>query len=228
MPLWIKSVVVCSIGITIVSQSYALQLSEILKNPRRFDAQSVSLTGVADVEGDQFILYENAEAALKTELNHAIFVRQPVSTVNLDRLRGRWVKVIGILDAERHGPRGIGFACDVLLQHVSLAGGRLVRLPVGVLGRFRNETGTDVHVKLFDNHSGLYAEFDVPRQGFNGLAVKSGQVIVTTLGGSAVTKGDILVNVEPRLTLTGETAILYFRITTHGVESVAPNVGKKW
>src|SRR5437867_151596 len=93
---------------------------DVAKNPRTYHKQQVSVLGVALVQGSSsFVLYEDAQAAREyagSPKSLAIATRIDASPDENQKYDGRWVRVTGIVDANRHGRWN--FPCEILLQRV--------------------------------------------------------------------------------------------------------------
>lgn len=206
---------------SLVASAALNNFEEVVRHPQKFDREQVSLVGLAHVAGDRFYLYRDVAAASRIDLSNAIFVRQKENGPSYAGFNNQWVSVTGIIAADLHGPLGFGFPCELLVQDVHLAKRNQERQWVSDIGEFRNETPRTVHLRLFDRRHSTYAEFDIGPGGTNGVGIRNGTVVVTTLSGMAVATSRL--EIPPR-TNDGNEPIerkFFYRITTRKVEPVS-------
>jgi hypothetical protein len=202
---------------------------QVVTHRRAFHDKSVSLVGLALIDGDRFYLYDSVAAAAKVDLSHGVFVRQKENGPSYDHYNNRWLRVTGILDVDLHGPLGFGFPCEILLKDVQLLKRPAEKQWPSDVGQFRNEMRTPIHIALSHPAGYVYAEFDVGVGGVNGVAVHNGQVTVRTVSGATVTNGQL--TLPPRTHRRDEPVErrFYYRITPDGkFESVPAAEGNGW
>ena len=200
------------------SQSQATQLSDVLGNPGRYNHKELTLIGVARVEGDSFVLYEDPIAASKLDGSKGIYVEQKRGGPDYDRLDRQWVQLIGILDAGKQ---------SISVQHVEpvAARPRPDVKDVTTYGVFNNETPTDVHVTLLNETGSAYAELSIGLKESNRSAIYKGTAIATTASGVEVARGAItpphLSSNEQYLRRDSHKRIAYYHIKSGKIEPMA-------
>jgi hypothetical protein len=207
-------------------QSY---FEEVVSHPRAFHDKSISLVGLALIDGDRFYLFESATAAARVDLSRAVFVRQKEHGPSYDQYNNRWLKVTGILDADLHGPLGLGFPCEILLKNVAVLKRPPEKQWPSDVGFFRNEMRSPIRVALSYPDGFVYGECDVGPDGVNGMAVHSGQVTITTGQGTAVIKSDLVIPPRTRQPVEPVERKFYYRITSRGqFQAVPAAAARQW
>ena len=140
--------------------SIPVQFNDLLKDPRHYHAQRITVEGVARVEGESFVLcgtLRDAEGFAQPSKD--ISVAQKVGGKSYDDLDNQWVAVTGVVDADRHGMWN--FPCEILLEAVRPLPRPGGKKRVIIRATFRNQASQRVYVALMDYRSGKYAEFDL-------------------------------------------------------------------
>jgi hypothetical protein len=105
--------------ILLIAASDGSEFQRLLANPFAYHKKRVCLVGFAHVEGESFVLYENAKAAAQFSDSRAVSVAQQIGGSSYDRLNNRWVKIVGIVDAHSHGLWNL--PCEILLERAEVA-----------------------------------------------------------------------------------------------------------
>lgn len=216
-----------ALAILLVASSSPVAFKDVLQNPRAYHHQRVSVSGVARVEGESFVLYDNLRDAEKLAgPSKAISVAQKVNERTHDDLDNHWVTITGIVDADRHGMWN--YSCEILLENV-----QALRRPAGkkrivITGTFRNQTSTSVHVALRDTKAGKYAEFELGPTGIDEVAIQGGSVEATDLAGKLVAQLKLLSPNANAYYYDPARHTYFYRISDGKIERVPPNEGKKW
>lgn len=204
--------------VLLASRSHAGQLSDVLRNPRAYDHKEVALIGVARVEGDSFVLYEDPVAASKLDGSKGIYVEQKRGGPDYDRFDREWVKLIGIVDAEKR---------SVSVERVEAvpARPRPEIKDVTTYGVFQNETPNEVQITLLNETGREYGELSIGPNESNRSAIYKGTAIATTLAGAEVARGAItppdLSPSEQYLPRDSDKRIVYYRVRSGKIEAVA-------
>lgn len=144
-----------------------------------------------------------------------------------DKYDNRWVKITGVVDANRHG--GWGYPCVIFLDRV-----RPLPLPpagkphVVIEGVFRNEGSQTAEVVLFDKAGEMYAEFTIPAHEANGSAIRKGMAEIRESPGKVIAKYDLLLSDQDARYFDPATHTYFYRIANGKVEGVSPKEAKSW
>jgi hypothetical protein len=220
-------------GITILAaflatNSWAVDFNQVLRNPRAYHHQRVTLTGVARVQGLSFDLYGNsADANDFRATEKALSISLPVTERNYDRYDNRWVRIVGVVDANRHGR--IGYPCVILLENlqpikISPAG----KPHVAIEGVFKNDDLTAVSIVLLDTAAKMYAEFSVPAGEMNGTGIRKGTAEVKDSSGKVIARYNHLLSNQDAGYFDPVAHIYYYRLAKGKIEGVGPKDAKKW
>src|SRR5205807_7417340 len=88
-----------------------VKFDDLVINPARFDRKTVTITGLADVEGDGFWVWRDGQALKHVDVKRGIFIAHeiprgaefsPYARANL-----HFVRVTGIVDTRIHGHLGM-------------------------------------------------------------------------------------------------------------------------
>jgi hypothetical protein len=208
--------------------SLAVDFNQVLRNPRAYHHQHVTLTGVARVQGLSFDLYGNsADANDFRAIDKALSISPPITGPKYDRYDNRWVRIVGVVDANRHGR--IGYPCVILLETlqplpISPAG----KLHVAIEGVFKNDDLAAVNIVLFDTAGKMYAQFDVPAGEMNGTGIRKGIAEVRDSSGRIITRYDRFLSNQDAGYFDPVDHIYYYRLAKRKVEGVRPKEAKKW
>lgn len=213
------------VAFLLLANSPPTDFGQVINDPREVDGKRVSLVGIAQIEGNRFALYQDAQAASKGQLSRAVFVRQRIDGPRYDQFNNHWLKVTGIVDAEQHGPLGGSYACEIFLERIQ----PLPRPPLQdstIYALFRNETRNPVTVEA--SWQGGYAKFNLGPGGINSVAIREGRVVVTTSSGKPVAKGNLVSLRSGQRYFDSDRRTFYYRITDGRVELVPLSEAKGW
>lgn len=102
----------CIFGVAHTCVAAEVKFDDVVNNPSRFDRKRVTITGLADVEGDGFWVWRDGRALERVDVKRAIFIAyeiprhaviSPYAHANL-----HFVKVTGTIDTRIHGHLGDG------------------------------------------------------------------------------------------------------------------------
>jgi hypothetical protein len=216
------------LAVFLATNSLAVDFNQVLGNPRAYHHQRVTLTGVARVQGLSFDLYGNsADANNYRAINKALSISPPIDGPKYDRYDNRWVRIVGIVDANQHGR--IGYPCVILLENLQPLPTSAAGKPhVVIEGVFRNDDSTAVNVVLFDTARKMYAEFGVPPGEINGTGIRKGTAEVQDRSGRIITRYNRFLSNQDSEYFDSENHIYYYHLTQGKLEGVRPNQAKKW
>lgn len=166
--------------VQLASADDQVSLRRLLAQPNAFRQASVSTSGLAYIDGDRFVLFQDVRAAKTMDLRRAISVAVSAKQ-DYGRFNRWWIEITGIVAPDDHGPHFGGFACGITLKSAKPLYKEKEKLWLTDLGEFRNATGIPVEVRLTSTQGG--AVFELAPNGWNSVAVKTGSVAVSTLAG---------------------------------------------
>lgn len=216
------------LSLLFVATSSAADFKELARNPAAYHHHRVTVTGVARVEGLTFELYANpADAGSYAHADKAISISQNVEGPRYDKYDNRWVKVVGVVDAKRHGMWG--YPCIIFLESVQpLPLPAAGKQHVVISGVFRNDDSKAVSIVLFDQAGKMYAEFPVPGHETNGTGVRKGTAEIRELSGKIMSRYSRLLSDQDSRYLDAATHTYYYHIVSGKVEGVSPLEAKNW
>lgn len=206
----------------------SVDFDHLIGNPRTYKGKHVSVTGVAQVDGTSFTLFQPPHR----ELSRTIFVGQKVGKPHYNHLDNHWVKITGIVDTDE---RNI-FACKVFLENVDA----LPRPPVPSIRVFcvvLNEGPATVRVELVNKAGNESTDMTLSPGEIHKTAVVEGQAKVYTPSESLFTGKLLSSCVVPSEKLAPEffdssTRTFYFRIRNGKIALVRPQeattLKKRW
>jgi hypothetical protein len=214
--------------VLLVARSSATELKELVRNPAAYHHRRVTVIGVARVEGLTFELYANpADASSYARADRALSISQNAEGPRYDKYDNRWVKLVGVVDANRHGMWG--YPCIIFLESVQpLAVPPAGKQHVVISGAFRNDDSRDVSIVLFDQAGKTYAEFPVPGRGTNGTGLRRGTAEIREPSGNIISRYSGLLSDQDARYLDAVSQTYYYHITKGKIEGVSPNDAKKW
>jgi hypothetical protein len=202
----------------------AATFQEVLKNPRAYDHQRVSVVGVVRGDGPEFYFYQNANDAKAAVKGPTFLVVGPDDWKGQGPYDMRKVRITGRVDARRHG--FWGHRATILLEKIEVLSDR-VAPPSSPFVVFCNEGSKRVSVHF--GPAGVEATFD--------LDPKERIELPYMMAGSAIKvfspKGALIVqeNVRPERNspyYDKENAAYFYRITDSKIERVLPSEAKSW
>jgi hypothetical protein len=211
-----------------ISHAFALDVAELVANPRQFQGQRVTVEGVARVQGLSFQLYRNAGEAKKYgPEDKAVEVSTRIKGPRYDQYDNRWVQVTGRLaDASSASAY---YGCTIFLDQVKL----LARPPAGkphvvteVL--FRNAGESDVQVVLKNERGRFYAEFPVPRNAVDGAGIRKGTAEVRNQSGRVIAKTTLLSSPDDGRYFDAKKRAYYYEIANGKIRRVTPQEAATW
>jgi hypothetical protein len=219
------------IGLTPPLFAAEVQFDDVIKNPSRFNHQRVTVTGLAEVQGDTFDLWRDARACKEVDNKHYMFVaqhfpagarRNPCEYANL-----HFVKVTGFIETSIHGHLGMD-PCSLVLEHVEVLPGPRLKQFLPILGFFRNETVKKINLRAYwRGHDGT-SSFGIPPGNIDCFAIEKGRVEATTVNDKTFAQCELI---PPRLIdqfYDRQTKAYYFRISENRIEPVLPQNARGW
>jgi len=219
---------VAILAVFVTTNCLAVDFNQVLRNPRAYHHQRVTITGVARVQGLSFDLYGNSGDANNVRaIDRALSISPQIKGPKYDRYDNRWVKIVGVVDADRHGR--IGYPCVIFLEDIQ-------PLPISPAGKphvviegvFRNEDSTAVNIVLFDTVGKMYAEFGVPAGDMNGTGIRKGTAEVKDSSGRNIGRYDRFLSNQDAEYFDPVGHIYYYQIANGKVKGVKPTEAKKW
>lgn len=207
--------------VNIASAQNKSAFQQLIADPKAFHGKRITLTGVAEISGAEFILYPDERAA-----------RRGAPTVSLnvdfngkrhDYLTGHWMEVTGTVDAQRRGTFGTDVSELNNVQYIVLAKQPLSNLHV--IGVFRNETSASVLVTVYrtDGHS----KFEIPPGDTRTQGIDNAVTVeVRTKSGIVVAKAAL--DHSSKRYFDSHNRRFYYRIKRDRVETVLPKEAKGW
>lgn len=198
---------------------HQLDLQRAIKESRKYDGKAISVSGVAFVDKDYFVLYANISAARKTNLKQAIFVRQHRNRPSFDQYHRHWVQITGTMNADLHGPLGFGFPCEVLLEGIRSLGGPTVNLWLRDEGIFQNKTGENIRITYFRPDG--YEKIDLAPDGLSSMTVyDKKELIATNVRGKVICKSVLSLPLRANTTFEQIDRRFFYVITRNGIKMV--------
>jgi hypothetical protein len=193
---------------------------DVLKNYSRFEDQRVTIVGVAEVHGGDFLLWDVGDRQhknLKRSISASWDPRLPnypsgttishYTYVNLRR-----VKVTGVVDTHFHGRWG-NLPFQLRLDRVQvLSGGRQRQFLVDI-GIFHNAMSAPIQVHLHNRSGFECAEMSgVEPNGSDDSAIEEGFAEITSLSGKPIAKCKISLSGSSKSYYDSYKHAFYYRI----------------
>jgi hypothetical protein len=184
-----------------------------------YDGRAVSITGVAQIDENRFVVFRDEETAQKEDLTHSIFVSQHRESRNYVRFNRTWVEILGTMNADLHGPFGSGYPCEILLERITPIRPVKKKLWLADLGEFHNATSTRVRVEISTGDGG--ARFELLPSGKNTVGIHPGTIAVSDMSGKQLFK--VPLAIPPRNSRADEPddRLFAYVITKTGVALIA-------
>lgn len=228
-----------ALALLLPQASFAIDFKELLRDPRAYHNQRVSLLGVARVKGPSFFLFENPADAKSWDDSEEIArgkAASPAPTIIVapprgssmdenDRYDRSWVSVTGIVDAYSHGRWN--YPCTLLLEHVKGLSPPLFKSPL-ILSVFRNDSVETVKIRLFNARHGFYAEFDLGPGELDDLETQTGTAEVTSTSGKMLAEYRMPELVRGSEYFDEENYAFYFKFKDGKINRVSPDAAKSW
>jgi hypothetical protein len=203
----------------------ATDFKSLLGNPKAYDGQRVSITGIVIGNGPEFELFQNVSDALNVRSDSRAFYI--IAKGKWSRTRPydlHWVRVTGTVNANRHG--FWGYACEISLEKIeALSAGPLTTQPMP-FGVFRNETRQTVSVRLFES-SRPQAGFQLGPGDSVSLPINDGRIEVFGVSGALLAKGTLGAQQDSTF-YDRKFGAFYYRITGSRIEKVSPASVNYW
>lgn len=193
---------------------------EALSNSRFYDGRALSVTGVAQIDENRFVIFRDEETARKGDLTHSIFVSQRNRAHNYARFNRNWVEILGTMNADLHGPFGSGYPCEILLERLTPIRPAKEKLWLKDLGEFHNTTSARIRVELASTDGG--ARFDLLPSGKNTVGIHPGTIAVIQMSGQQLFKIPLPIPPRTRRANEPDDRVFAYVITTTGVELTIP------
>jgi len=207
-----------------------VKFDDLVDNPTRFDRKRVTITGLADVEGDGFWVWRDGRALRCVDVKRAIFIAyeipakaaiSPYAHANL-----HFVRVTGTVDTRIHGHLGMD-PFSIVLEKVEVLPGPRQKQFLPILVWFRNDSNREVELDVRSPPTGAW--FTVAPQGTSSSAIEKGKAtaIAKTHAGKIIAQ---CVLTPPRFEgfYDREKYAYYFRITNNTIEPVLPSEARKY
>jgi hypothetical protein len=197
------------------SAASSSDFERLLANPQAFDGKRVTLTGVASIGGAEFYLYPNEDEARKA--GTAVFVNRNLEGPRYDKFSDHWLKITGIVNAERHGPFN-NDPCEIWLEHFEVLRKASVRHR-NIYGVFRNDTSSLVNITIYRPDG--YSNFGMPpRETSTEGITKEDRAVVTTATGKLIAKSNLVPLGTSSRYFDSAHHSYYYRITDTKIEMV--------
>lgn len=129
--------------------------NDVLLNPARFNKQHVTITGIAEVVGDDFYLWGDVAARQRFEPKTSIFVLQNFSLprypgTNISRYSPanfRWTEVTGVVNTNFHGRFG-ELPFGLMLERVQILPGLRLKQFLDIIVWFKNDTSHELKMDV--------------------------------------------------------------------------------
>lgn len=224
---WKASMTVIGLGL-IATRTLGLASSDfqlLLADPSAFEGKRVTLTGVASVDGAEFFLYPNTQAAKEGNLSRSVFVARDLKGPPYDRFNNHWLSVTGIVTAKGHGP--VGFQGPLIWLE------RVESLPYPPLpdrriyAIFRNDCADTVTVKVSAPNG--YSMFDVrPFSTAPPGVIATGTAEVTDASGKVMLRTPLPPPRSAGKYFDPLHRAYYYHITGNRIDLVRPSETTKW
>ena len=219
--------------------SFAIDLKELLRNPRAYHDQRVSIVGVARGIGAPLFLFESPADAKSWDDPEAIALGKSVSPARILIVAARrdspldendgydrcWVQVTRIVDAYSHGRWN--YACTLLLLHIERLSPPLFKSSL-ILSVFRNDSAETVKMRLFNARHGFYAEFDLGSGELDDIQTQKGTAEVTGTSGKMLAKYRMPELARSSKYFDQENYAFYFRFKDGKINRVSPDAARSW
>ena len=145
---------------------------DLLRNPSRYNRQRVSVTGIAEVVGDDFELWRDEHAVKQMDLERDIRVVQdlnlpPYPGTNVSRyspVNLHWVKITGMVDTTWHGRFGFD-RFGLMLDRVQILPGPRLKQFLWDSIWLKNDTRHRLNINVSSKGGGMMSEI-VPNEVF--------------------------------------------------------------
>jgi hypothetical protein len=228
-----------AVALLLPQASSAIDFKELLKNPRAYHNQHVSVVGVARVKGPSFFLFENPADAKSWDAPAEITRGKSTSPARTlivaprrvspmdenDRYDRSWVRVTGIVDAYSHGRWN--YPCTLLLLNVKGLSPPLFKSAL-ILSVFRNDSAESVKMRLFNSRARIYAEFDLGAGELDDVQTQKGTAEVTSTSGTTLAKYRMPELARSSEYFDEENYAFYFQFKDGKINRVSPNAAKNW
>jgi len=206
-----------------------VNFDDLVNNPARFDRRTVTISGLADVEGDGFWVWRDAQALKSVDLKGGIFIAHeiprgaefsPYAHANL-----HFVRVTGMVDTRIHGHLGMD-PFSIVLKKVEVLPGPRQRQFLPILAWFKNETHHNVDIEVKSPPTGAF--FSLGPNGMSSAAIEKGKnTAIAKTGSGTVTARYVLTHPRSARFYDQTKRAYYLRITDNGIDPVLPSEARK-
>jgi hypothetical protein len=196
----------------------------LLKNPKVYDGQTVSVVGVIRGNGPDFELYRDAKAASSVAPpSTSFFVFAPDKWKGTQPYDMRLVRVTGIVEARRHGVWGN--ACALALKRIEVLSNAPAAHPSFPVAVVRNETSEFYSIRA--GPLGVEAQLGIGPKEFLVLPRYDGTLTVLRRDGAVVARQELKITRESE-NFDSVSMVFYYRITDRRIDAVKPAEARKW
>lgn len=210
----------------------AISADELIKNPKRFEGQRVTVRGIAEDAGNRLFIYADYNAVKRGDLKR-MFVTY--LDPKLPPYRGsnygyyaytnaRWVKITGIVDMRLKGRFGFD-PFGVRLERVEVLSSRIRELLIP-LAYFRNDTNRELEVRGDYDNQGFSFSLG-PRQ-HNAIGTGKRLKVSVAVRQRQVAAFGPMTKAQWRQYFDPKRRAFYFRITYGSIELVHPKAARTW
>jgi hypothetical protein len=200
------------------------EFQRLLKNPKMFNGERVTLVGLAEIGGSEFFLYPDVQSAKRGE--NAIFVDAHILNENpYEKFNNHWLKITGIVDVGIRPPLGVG-ECSIVLERLEL----FQRPPLrddSVRAVFQNRTGETIDIKIPTPNGYSYAMRIPPDSATKATRISNGEVTVSKKSGETIAKGTLSWATADKY-FDRNSRTFYYRISNGAISRVLPREAKNW
>ena len=214
------------------SVAAAISADELIKNPKRFEGQRVTVRGIAEDGGDRLFIYADYNAIKRRDLKRMFIAYldaklPPYPGTNYGYYaytNARWVKITGIVDMRLKGRFGFD-PFGVRLERVEVLRPRIRELLIP-LAYFRNDTNREVEVRGDYANQGFSFSLG-PRQ-HNAIGTEKRLKVSATVRQREVATFGPMTEAQWRQYFDLKRRAFYFRITGGSIELVHPKAARTW
>ena len=212
----------------------AIEISadQLIKNPKKFDRQRVTVRGIADDGGTRLLIYADYNAKKRNDLKR-MFVAYvdpklgPYPGTNFGHYadtNARPVKVTGIIDARLKGMFGFD-PFGMQLERVQVLGPRIHEVLIP-LAYFRNDSKRKVEVNGSYGDQGFSVEIDPGKHDETG--VDKHLLVRILIAKREIARFGPMTDEQWHRYFDPKKRSFYFRITNNAIQLVAPKAARTW
>lgn len=206
------------------NQVNAEDIAAVLRAPALYHNKRVTLTGV--LRDQPLELFQNAADAREANVRKSVWLATSGNWQKSGPYDMRRARIVGIVDANRHGTRGN--PCELVLEKLTVLSGPVTPWATAVIV-FRNETQATVLLRFGDPPS--QSEVSIRANDYYTVLSPeleySNVVRVITANGKPIVEDKIIVGPKTRF-YDAENAASYFRVSNRKIERVPPAMARNW